>query len=228
VPVGDRLVARAQAFALACAALLAIPAAAGEPRGAAVRQGEAGCAVRVGPADAQGISSVTAECHWPIAPAHVIAIIRDQEDLDQVLSSLAESTGLPDGRVVQVHSMGTFVADRQVTLRVGGYGLADGGFRLDFRRAERQERLGAGRVQIAHEQGWWEIHPDGSGGTRLGYALRYDPGGNLRPWLVRRFQEAGVARSLDELRRAAERVAAAPAVAAGPGFHGAGVLAPAP
>jgi hypothetical protein len=205
-------------------ALLALPAVArgGEALVASVRPSDihrSGCSVHLGASDARGIGDVTADCSWPLLPERVIAIVGDQDGIDEVLSTVSESTRLPDGRVVQVHTLGWAIADRQVTLRFRGWALPDGGHRIDFRRARAQQRLGAGRVQVALERGWWEIRPDGAGGTRLRYALRYDAGGNLPPWIVRSFQKAGVARSLAEVRRAAEvaerRAPAAP-VAAGP------------
>ncbi len=68
-------------------------------------------------------------------------------------------------------------------------------------------------LQIPLDEGWWEIRPDGVGGTRLRYAVRYDAGGNLKPWIVRRFQKAGINRSMEEIRLAAE---SALPVSAGP------------
>jgi hypothetical protein len=41
-----------------------------------------------------------------------------------------------------------------------------------------------------------------AGGTQLYYTSRYDAGGTLKPFLVRRFQKEGIATSLEELRAA--------------------------
>jgi hypothetical protein len=83
--------------------------------------------------------------------------------------------------------------------------LADGGLRIEVTPALRQEPLGAGRQPIRESRSLWEIHPDGGGGARVSYVSRYDAGGNLKPWLVRRFQKGGVASSLAELRAAVAR-----------------------
>jgi hypothetical protein len=178
-----------------------------------------GCAVSSGGADGGGVDPVTADCRWPIPPETVIETVRNQGDIDQVLSFVSESSVLRDGRVMQVHRMGRGLADRQVTLRFQAYALPDGGLRLDFRRAREQESLRDGRVQVARDRGWWEVHPDGRGGTHLRYSVRYDPGGSLQPWLVRRFKKAGIARSMREVRRAAELAtppAPTPPIASGP------------
>ncbi len=174
------------------------------------QQPEHGCRVRTDDLDERGVAEVSADCRWSVPPEYVVAIVRDQDAIDEVLSSLSESTLLPDGRVFQVHSMGWVAADRQVTLRFQTRRLADDGLRADFERAAEQQPLTPGRVQITLDRGWWEIHPDGRGGTHLRYAVRYDAGGNLKPWIVRRFQKAGVALSMQELRLAAERAAQQP------------------
>jgi carbon monoxide dehydrogenase subunit G len=163
----------------------------------------AGCRVRTAEIDARGIATVAAECEWPLPADAVLGTLRKPEKLGEALSSLSECRRLADGRVLQVHSVGWPLEDRQVTLDWNETALADGGVRIDVRRATRQEPLARGRVAIASSEGRWEIHPAQNGGTRLTYRSRYDAGGNLKPWLVRRFQKNGIAASLEELRSAA-------------------------
>lgn len=166
---------------------------------------QAGCAVHMAEADAEGIAEVTADCRWPVPPRRVAEVVLDQEAMDDVLSTVSESRVLSDGRVLQVHSMGWGVADRQVTLDSRQRELPEGGLRIEFDRAPVQEPLGEGRVQILVDEGYWEIVGDGAGGTHMRYGVRYDPGGNLKPWLVRKFQKSGVAQSMEEVREAAQR-----------------------
>jgi Polyketide cyclase / dehydrase and lipid transport len=163
----------------------------------------AGCRIRTARVDAGGIATVSADCRWQLAPEAVVATVRHPERLGDALSSLRECTRLPDGRVLQVHKIGWPLGDRQVTLDWRETGLPDGGIRLDYRRADRQEPLAEGRVAIVEDEGLWVIRPDGTGGTRLSYTSRYDAGGSLKPWVVRRFQKDGIATSLEELRAAA-------------------------
>ena len=127
-----------------------------------------------------------------------------------------QSRALPDGRVVNVQTPGWPISDRQSTLEVAHEALPGGGLRDRYRAARLQEPLGPGRVQVRIDEGTWEIRQDGAGGTLLRYEMRYDPGGNLDPWIVRRFQTPGIARSLREIRSAAEALAkqAIPATAA--------------
>jgi hypothetical protein len=163
--------------------------------------------VHLGEADPRGVAEVSAECRWPMVPQVVADILRNQGGIGEVMSSLSESRVLPDGRVLQVHTTGALAAERQVTVRFHSHPLEDGGLRLDFQLARDQLPVAKGLVQVAVHEGWWEVRSDGSGGTWLRYSVRYDAGGMLKPWIVRRFQKAGVARSLQDLRRAAERAA---------------------
>lgn len=191
---------------LACAALVAaLPGAggaAGPTAGDAEAVARAGCRVRTMQIDARGVATVAAECRWPVAADAVVATIRDPAKLAGALSSLVDCQRLPDGRVLQVHSPGWPLGDRQVTLDWRETELPGGGMRFEYRRAERQEPLAAGRVAIGDHVGRWEILPDAHGGTKLSYTSQYDAGGSLKPWLVRRFQKDGIAASLAELRAA--------------------------
>ena len=181
----------------------ASPAFAGDatPAGAAGDH----CAVRSIGEDAHGVAEIAAACRWPIPHGRVEEILRDQGNIDDVLSSVSESTVLADGRVLQVHSMGFGIADRQVTLDFQIESLEERGVRLHFRRAPEQEHLREGRVEIRVDTGFWRVSADGRAGTQLDYSVRYDAGGRLEPWLVTRFMRFGVERALAEVRLAAER-----------------------
>lgn len=159
----------------------------------------AGCRVRTTQVDARGIATVAADCHWQRTPEAVLGVLRDPAKLGAALSSLGECKRLPGGRVLQVHTVGWPLDDRQITLDWRETALPDGGVRFDYTRAAQQEPLGDGRVAILEDAGFWEIRGDGAGGTKLAYSSRYDAGGNLKPWVVRRFQKDGIATSLEEL-----------------------------
>lgn len=163
----------------------------------------AGCHFRTVAEGSGRVASLSARCDWSVPPSRVIAVLSDPEGAAGVLSAVQESRLLPDGRLLQVHSLGWPIADRQVTLDWNERHLPDGGLTIDFGRSARQEPLGAGRVQILEDEGRWEVRAGGEAATELRYRVRYDAGGQLDPRLVRRFQRDGVARSLEEVRRAA-------------------------
>ena len=187
--------------AVVLAGLLA-PSVAAEPADDASVLERAGCRVHTTAVDAQGVATVAAECEWPIATHELVATLRDPARLGEALSSLRSSERLPDGRVVQVHQPGWPFEDRQVTLDWRETALADGGLRIETAPAARQEPIRAGRTSIRESRSLWEIFPSPAGGTRLSYLSRYDAGGSLKPWLVRRFQKYGIAATLAELRAA--------------------------
>ncbi len=162
-----------------------------------------GCRVRTVALAESGVAEVEARCAWDVPADSVLAILRDPERLGAALHALAECRRLADGRILQVHTVGWPLADRQVTLDWREEPLDAGGTRFVYGRSARQEPLAAGRVEIAIDEGLWEVSEQARGGTALVYTSRYDAGGALEPFLVRRFQREGIARSLAELRAAA-------------------------
>ena len=162
-----------------------------------------GCRVRTAEVDERGVATVEARCAWDVAPASVLAILRDPARLGAALDALGECRSLADGRVLQVHTVGWPIDDRQVTLDWREEPLDSGGARFVYGRSARQEPLVEGRVAIAVDEGSWEVSESAAGGTTLVYTSRYDAGGALESFLVRRFQREGIATSLAELRAAA-------------------------
>lgn len=193
---------RKPALRLALVVPLALPAAALAADGA-------GCTITVASTNAAGIATYDAECRWPVAPRFVAAIVGDPKQIEAASSSLAESTKLPDGRVVNVHAPGWPIDDRQSTLAIDKAFLEDGGLLLSYTLAPLQAPLGKGRVQARRDDGRWEIRGDGAGGTRIRYETTYDAGGELPVSLVQRTVRRSLAESLSELRAAAEAKARA-------------------
>ncbi|MCK6530629.1 START domain-containing protein [Myxococcota bacterium] len=189
--------------ALACLLLLAaapaLAASGGERKKVAER---AGCAISVGDRDARGTELVIADCAWPVPPGKVVAAVTRAADHDVYLSSVKESTALPDGRVLQVHQA-SGIGDRQITLDFTTRRFDDGGVKVSWTRSATQEPLVSGRVDCPLDDGAWEVHPDGQGGSKVTYTLRYDPGGKVPLWLVRAFQKGGMADLVEEMRKAA-------------------------
>jgi hypothetical protein len=185
----------------ACLALLAL----GTPAGAAEGSG---CAIALARTDAAGVATYTAECRWPVEARFVAEIVGDPAAIAAASTSLAESTRLGDGRVVNVHSPGWPIDDRQSTIAIEKQPLPEGGLLLAYSLAREQAPLGRGRVQARRDDGRWEIRAD-AGGTLLRYETTYDAGGNLPVSLVQRTVRSSVAESLAELLAAAEQRARA-------------------
>ncbi len=171
-------------------------------------EGDADCTIALARTDAAGVATYRAECRWPVAPRFVSEIVGDSAAIAEASTSLAESTELPDGRVVNVHSPGWPIGDRQSTLAIDKRPLPDGGLLLSYSLAPEQAPLGRGRVQARRDDGRWEIRAH-RGGTLLRYETTYDAGGGLPVSLVQRTVRSSVAESLAELRTAAEQRARA-------------------
>ena len=182
-------------------ALLLLPglAFAGERKVVAER---AGCSISVGDRDG-AIDKIVADCVWPVAPSAAIAAVKNPETHD-FLSSVVESTRLADGRILQIH-FASGISNRQVTLAFTDQDLADGGFKTGWTLAKVQEPLRDGLVAVPVNDGSWEVHPDGAGGSKVTYTLRYDAGGKVPAWLVRSFQKGGIADLVEEMRERAEK-----------------------
>ena len=178
-----------------------------------------GCTVKLVRVDAQNVPTFRGECVWSVAPAWVAAVLTDPARLDASSSMLEKSERLPDGRIVNVQKTGWPFEDRQSTVVVEDEPLPGGGVLRRYKLASEQAPLAKGAVQVAVDEGSWEVaaHPQG---VRVVLEMLYAPGGNLPVSLVQSMSPKYIARGLDELRISAEKLARAsgalPNVAAGP------------
>jgi hypothetical protein len=189
---------------------------------AAARADEAsvpGCTVKLASVDARNVPTFRGECVWSVAPAWVAAVLTDPVRLEQSSSALERSERLADGRIVNLQKTGWPFEDRQSTVEVSDEPLANGGVRRRFRLSSEQAPLADGAVQVAVDEGTWEVaaHPNG---TRVVLEMSYEPGGNLPTRIVHSMSPKYIAKGLDELRIGAEKLAressALPSVASGP------------
>jgi hypothetical protein len=179
----------------------------------------AGCTVTLTGVDEHDVPSFRGECEWSIAPTWVTAVLTDPERLDRGSSLLEQSRRLPDGRIVNVQKTGWPFENRQSTVAVQDERLPNGGVRRSYRLAEEQAPLADGAVQVAVDEGRWEVSAS-SNGTRVVLEMRYAPGGNLPARVVQSMSPKYIAKGLDELRVSAEKLAretpSMPSVASGP------------
>jgi hypothetical protein len=178
-----------------------------------------GCTVKLVSVDAQNVPAFRGECVWSVAPAWVAAVLTDPARLDASSSMLKKSERLPDGRIVNVQKTGWPFEDRQSTVVVQDEPLPGGGLLRRYKLADAQAPLAKGAVQVAVDEGSWEVAPHPQG-VRVVLQMFYAPGGNLPVSLVQSMSPKYIARGLDELRISAEKLAresaALPNVAAGP------------
>lgn len=178
-----------------------------------------GCVVKLASVDAQNVPTFRGECVWSVAPASVAAVLTDPQRLDAASELLIASERLADGRIVNVQKTRWPFEDRQSTIEVRDEPLPDGGLRRRYRLADTQATPREGAVQVAVDEGSYEIVASEQG-THLVLVMRYEPGGNLPTRIVQSLSPKYIAQGLDELRAGAEQFARAnpapPSVAAGP------------
>jgi hypothetical protein len=178
-----------------------------------------GCTVKLASVSAQNVPTFRGECVWSVAPAWVSAVLVDSERLGTRSTLLKASERLKDGRIVNLQKTGWPFEDRQSTIEVNDEPLPGGGVRRRYRLAPEQAPLAEGAVQVAVDEGQWEVvaHPNG---TRVVLEMSYEPGGNLPTRVVQSMSPKYIAKGLDELRVNAEKLArtnvALPNVASGP------------
>ncbi|MBM4385961.1 MAG: hypothetical protein FJ091_21660 [Deltaproteobacteria bacterium] len=178
-----------------------------------------GCTVKLVSVDAQNVPTFRGECAWSVAPAFVAAVLTDPARLGASSSLLIASDRLADGRIVNVQKTGWPFEDRQSTIEVKDAPLADGGVERQYKLAEQQVTPREGAVQVGVDEGSWRVTAAPEGASAV-LEMRYEPGGNLPTRIVQTMSPKYIAKGLDELRVAAEKLAREnpnlPAVAAGP------------
>jgi len=162
-----------------------------------------GCELVEGPAE-DGVTPVLAECKWPVPAERLHTLIRSWGDHHRYFSNLAESTVLGESNnVVSVRHVhrASGISDREVIVEWTTEKIPDG-YRYHWRKSPDQSAATGTRVEVEVCSGYWEVTSDGSG-SRVGYEVRYLPGGSVPSFLVRMFQSSGMRGVLADLRQAA-------------------------
>ncbi len=163
-----------------------------------------GCTVEQRPAEGD-VTPIHVECRWPIPAERLDGLLRDVVAQGRIFSNLAESALVEksdDHLLVRQVQRATGMTDREVILEWRVEQIPQG-HRYRFEKARDQSALSGKRVEVAQNTGFWEVMSDGDG-SRVTYELRYLPGGDLSPFLVRMFQSSAVNGAMSELRNAAE------------------------
>lgn len=197
----------------------ALAAALAAPHAALADASVPGCTVKLVRVDERNVPTFRGECEWSVAPVWVTAVLTDPVRLNASSSMLEDSRVLADGRIVNIQKTGWPFEDRQSTVAVTDEPLPNGGVRRSYRLADEQAPVAEGAVQVAVDEGRWEIVASPNG-TRVTLEMTYEPGGNLPTRIVQSMSPKYIAKGLDELRVSAEKLAREgaplPGVAAGP------------
>ncbi len=165
---------------------------------------EGDCTWVSGDFDSESSPLCTGTCRWhDVPPEKVVAILERRRGWARAFRSLIRHEELGDGRAIQVFRARPF-RKRQVTLRITVVETEAGGYHVGWTRAKQQEPLDEDRVTIPVYDGWWEVQPDGNGGSIVTHGARFDPGPDIPRKFVKFGMPRQVRRLLKELRSAVD------------------------
>jgi hypothetical protein len=166
------------------------------------------CTVYRGAQDAAGIAPVYAECVWPeIPPDKLHKVLIDWEGHADthvtVATSKIEKTEGERSLVYQVHQL-SGISDREVRIWMQRTAVPNG-FEYSWKNIEPFEPLVKGNVATTKHEGYWRVTANPAGGSKVEYALTYNPGGSVPGFLIRWFQAGGTIDTTVELRTAGNK-----------------------
>jgi len=152
------------------------------------------CTVHLGPKLASGISKVYVECDWPdLALSKLDQLVGDVGMHETVFRSISDSEVIAENsgilRVRQVH-VNPGIADREL-IQLHGRTEKGGAIQHWWRKDKDQSDLSGDNVLPDKCNGYWLLEANGEG-TKLGYALQYEPGGSVPGFVISAFQSSGV------------------------------------
>jgi hypothetical protein len=163
------------------------------------------CTFSKGPPEG-GVQPVHVECHWPVAPDKLHALLADGNRhaaiFDGITSTHQVGTEAGGELFYQVHQA-SGMSDREIVVRLTDEAIPDGR-RYAWTKATDQSALTHELVEIELNTGMWEVTGEGAG-SKIVYELRYAAGGSVPGFLVRWFQGSGVQALVGELRAMAEK-----------------------
>jgi hypothetical protein len=160
------------------------------------------CTVWRGPADAEGIAPVHAECSWPdVDPRKLHAALGDwaghAKVHDTVLTSVVEKTEGGRSLVRQEHKL-SGVSNREVAIWMEKKDVPGGAVYSWTHDAPVTPKKG--NVATTKHVGSWTVTDREGGGADVVYTLAYNPGGSVPGFLIRWFQGSGTITTTEELR----------------------------
>lgn len=182
---------------------LIIASALAAPPGYSLSKESSECKYYTGPAEADGIVPLFAECVWADVPYEkAVKYVADWELHDDFFGTVKQSRIVKTvGDKALVHQLHFLrgISQREV-LMWGQAADVDGGKRFSWKAATDEPlTLGDGNVQTARHEGYWHLTPATGGGTNAKYHLIYGPGGKVPGFLIRWFQTSGLVTTTTDL-----------------------------
>lgn len=148
---------------------------------------------------------IRAECDWPIPADKLHKLVGANEKHADYFGSVVESRILgpvAGGELVYQRHQASGISDREAVLLFTKTEIT-GGTRYAWTKASDQSKVTGQYVQLAVDDGVWEIAQTPTG-SHVVYELLYDPAGSVPSFLVRSFQGGGIRTLVGELRTWAE------------------------
>ena len=165
-----------------------------------------GCALFKGPTEADGVTPMHAECHWPeVDVAHLQSKLGDYAAYDELIFAIttSEPRRTEGGRTLVHQVQETWgISTREVLVWMSTTPV-EGGVRYTWETAGSEPlEVPDGRVRSPRNEGFWEVGPHPEGGARVVHRVAYDPGGSVPDWVVRRAQVGGMLDVMKDVRAA--------------------------
>jgi hypothetical protein len=164
-----------------------------------------GCELSLGPAEADGVVPMRAECVWrdvklETFQAQMSNYAEHDKYFEAVVDSEVRRTEGTRALVYQKHRS-SGIADREVLLWMS-HQTVDGYERYGWTHAKGEPLTPqSGNVATARDDGYWQAKPEPGGGIRVIHMLSYGPGGSVPGFIVRWFQTSGLEANVTDLHQ---------------------------
>jgi hypothetical protein len=164
-----------------------------------------GCTLYLGPAEADGVVPMRAECRWPdVSVEQFDRAYADWTRHDEIFSSIASSDLVSTNgatKTLRQTYTASGISDREMLID-GTRTEIDGGLRFEWHKHPGDQGITSGNVEALRSDGFWEVTAHPEGGVTAIHQLSYDPGGRVPGFLVRWFQTSGLAAIVGDLKAA--------------------------
>lgn len=164
-----------------------------------------GCAISARPEAHRDGAAMRAVCDWPdVDAARFGELIRSYERFPEFVFPVALARverREPDRTLVYQRQHVPGIADREVLLWMSEQTLPDGSSRVMWTTANDQPLSAApGTIRTPKNNGFWEVAPKASGGSRVIHQIEMDAGGSIPRWLVSLVRNSGFTRLMQQVR----------------------------
>lgn len=165
-----------------------------------------GCELSLGPAAADGVVPMHAECDWAdVTIDRFRSVMSDWAGHDEVFTVIVSSEvrrSAGDRALVYQLQRTKGISDREVLMWMWHETVSGADRYAWTTAAEEALTVQDGNVRCARSDGYWQAAANPTGGVHVVHQLEYAPGGSVPGFLVRWFQTSGLQTNLSEVHAA--------------------------